>query len=41
VREGRQAWDSYAGLVDPEGNEINLYEKGSADPEVERLGVVA
>jgi catechol 2,3-dioxygenase-like lactoylglutathione lyase family enzyme len=26
VREGRQAWGLYADLVDPEGNEINLYE---------------
>ena len=25
-REGEQAWGRYADLVDPEGNEINLYE---------------
>ncbi len=26
TREGRQAWGAYADLLDPEGNEINLYE---------------
>jgi predicted enzyme related to lactoylglutathione lyase len=26
AREGEQAWGRYADLVDPEGNEINLYE---------------
>jgi catechol 2,3-dioxygenase-like lactoylglutathione lyase family enzyme len=26
VREGSQAWGSYADFLDPEGNELNLYE---------------